>query len=97
MDGAEVTDLSTHIQEAHKRLDLHEGRITDTSRRLSDHDARITAVERDQAIFAERITTMVETLKDIKGTITWLNRSIIGGILMAIIAFIVKGGFNVGQ
>lgn len=92
-----MTDYATHIQEAHKRLDLHEGRLSDAHRRLSDHDARIMSVERDQAIFAERITTMVETLKDIKGTITWLNRTIIGGILMAALAFVVKGGFNVGQ
>lgn len=97
MDEPEVNDINTHIAEARKRLDMHDARISDAHRRLSDHDARIIAVERDQAIFAERINTMVETLKDIRGTITWLNRTIIGGILLAAIAFIVKGGFSVGM
>lgn len=100
MDDQAVTDFATHIQkigEAHKRLDVQEGRISDAHRRLSDHDGRIAAVERDQAIFVERINTMIESLKEIKGTITWLNRTIIGGILMAAVAFLISGGLNVGQ
>ena len=40
---------------------------------------------------------MIESLKEIKGTITWLNRTIIGGILMAAVAFLISGGLNVGQ
>ncbi len=32
---------------------------------------------------------------DIKGTLTWVSRLIIGGILAAVLAFMVKGGFNV--
>lgn len=89
-----------HIQkigEAYKRLDVQEDRIGETHRRLSDHESRIAAVERDQAIFAERINTIIESLKEIKGTITWLNRTLIGGILMAAVAFVISGGLNVGQ
>jgi len=32
---------------------------------------------------------------DIKGTLTWVSRLIIGGIIAALVAFMVKGGFNV--
>lgn len=100
MEDQEVTDLSMHIQkigDAHKRLDVHEGRIGVADRRLDAHDTRIAAVEKDSAIFVERLNTVIASLKEIKSTITWLNRTIIGGIVMAALAFIISGGLNVGQ
>lgn len=100
MEDQEVTDFSQHIHrigEAHKRLDVHEGRIVDAHKRIDTHDGRITAVEKEGAIFVERINTIIESLKEIKSTITWLNRTIIGGIVMAVVAFIISGGLNVGQ
>lgn len=100
MEREDVTDFSQHILrigEAHQRLDVHEGRIRMADQRLTAHDGRITAVEKDSAIFVERLNTVIASLKEIQSTITWLNRTIIGGILMAVVAFIISGGLNVGQ
>jgi hypothetical protein len=100
VDEPAVTDFALHIQkigEAHKRLDVNEGRIAEAHRRLSDHDGRIGALERDNAVFAERMNTVISSLAEIKSTITWLNRLVLGGILMAAVGFVISGGLNVGQ
>lgn len=70
--------------------------------------ARLTALEnwRQQADIAEvkrdgQLSNMKEKMDqvkadvtDIKGTLTWLNRLIIGGIIMGVIAFALTGGFK---
>lgn len=100
MERKDVTDISHHIERighAHNRLDAHEGRINDAHKRLTSHDGRIASVEKDHAIFVERINAVIEMQKEIKGIITWLNRTIMGGILMAVLAFVIAGGLNVGK
>ncbi|TWH28081.1 MULTISPECIES: hypothetical protein [unclassified Aminobacter] len=41
----------------------------------------------------ERFARVELSLQSVNGTLTWINRLIIGGIIMGIIAFMVKGGF----
>lgn len=96
----DVTDITHHIQrigDAHKRLDAHEGRITEAHTRLTTHEGRLAKIEKDNAVLIERIDYIIEGQKDIKGTISWLNRTIIGAILAAVMAFVIAGGLNVGN
>lgn len=95
-----VTDISQHIQridQAHNRLDAHEGRIKDAHDRLTAHEARIAKVEKDNAVLIQKIDFIIEGQKEFKGIVTWLNRTIIGAILAALVAFVIAGGLNVGQ
>lgn len=98
--GYEVTDITEQIQRidrAHSRLDAHEGRIKDAHDRLTASELRLAKIEKDNAVLIERIDFIIEGQKDIKGTISWLNRTIIGAILMAVMAFVIAGGLNVGK
>lgn len=81
-----MTDFSQHaaqLQQAHQRLDAHEGRIT----KLETH----TAVE---AVRSEHIQT---SLEKIEGGITWITRLVVGALILAAIGFAMNGGFNVGS
>lgn len=98
--GGQVTDFAQQIQridQAHARLDAQEGRTKDAHDRLTAHEIRLAKVEKDNAVLIQRIDYLIEGQKDIKGIITWLNRTIIGAILAALIAFVIAGGLNVGH
>jgi hypothetical protein len=47
-----------------------------------------------QALFNMRFTAVEEKLSSIGGTMTWIMRLVIGGLLLGVIAFLLKGGFN---
>lgn len=84
--GDQVTDLSVHLQridQAHSRLDLH--------------DNRLTKLETHTAVAAERAEHIQKSLDKIESGQTWLIRLIIGAIILAGVAFALKGGLNVGQ
>ena len=62
--------------------------------RLNSHDLRITALETRNAVDAVRWDNITVRLDKIEGTLTWLVRLIIGGLLMAIVGFALQGGFT---
>lgn len=80
----QVTDISAHIQridQAHQRLDIH--------------DNRLTKLETHTAVAAERAEHIQKSLDKIESGQSWLIRLIIGAIILAGIAFAMKGGLNV--
>ncbi len=86
-----MNDFDHHIQQlnaAHVRLDKHEGRLTQLETQTA------VAAERDRNI---QITLgeIKGGLGEIKGTISWITRLVIGGIVMGAVAFLIAGGFNV--
>lgn len=81
-----MTDFSQHVQQlqqAHLRLDAHDGRIT----KLETHTA----------VAAERSEHIQKSLDKLESGQSWVIRLILGGIVMAVLAFMLKGGFNVGS
>ena len=78
----EQGEQKARLQEAHRRLDRHEGRIG--------------KLETSAAVSDERYQNIEKSLKNIQSTSTWLVRLIIGSIVASIIAFIVSGGLNNG-
>lgn len=72
-------------------------RINEAHRRLDRHDGRIGQLETDRAVSKVQYDNIVKSLDKISGTMTWLNRLIVGSILTGIVAFIISGGLNVGQ
>lgn len=80
-----MTDISHHIQ-----------RIDQAHQRLDQHDNRLTKLETHTAVASERAEHIQKSLDKIESGQTWLIRIVIGAIVAAGLAIILKGGANVG-
>jgi len=80
----EVTDLNQHIQ-----------RIDHAHQRLDKHDSRLTSLETHTAVATERAANIKKSLDKIEGGQTWIIRLVIGAIVAAGLAILMKGGVNV--
>ncbi|MCA1492718.1 hemolysin XhlA family protein [Ensifer sp. NBAIM29] len=78
-----MTDLN-HLQ----------GRIDEAHQRLDKMGDRVTALEKDGAVTEVRMATIQQSLGKIESTTGWVLKIVLGGIITAIIAFIVRGGLN---
>ena len=81
-----MTDISLHLQ-----------RIDQAHQRLDTHDNRLTKLETHTAVAAERAEHIQKSLDKIESGQSWLIRLIVGAIILAGIAFAMKGGLNVVQ
>ena len=73
----------------------HHDQLLQVHRRLDVHDSRIVKLETQQAVAAERAENIQKSLDKIEDSIGWLIRLVIGGILAGIVAFLIRGGFDV--
>lgn len=55
-------------------------------------EEKISSLETRMAVAERDISAITNTLHKIDSNTTWIVRLLIGGILMGIIAFIIKGG-----
>ena len=55
------------------------------------NDEKWTAME---ARIDTRFSGIESSLKDVQGSLSWVTKLIIGGIIMAVVAFMVGGGFS---
>jgi len=79
-----VTELnlqSSRTEKAHDRLDVVE--------------SRVSKLELSDAVTNERMNSIQKSLGKIDSNTSWIMRLIISGIILAIMTFLVKGGFNV--
>lgn len=81
-----MTDpLSTHLAEGINRVNA----------RLDGHEQRLQAMEKSEAGMSVWRTNISEQLKAIQDGNRWILRTILGGIVIAVVGFLVSGGFNV--
>lgn len=80
-----MTDITQHalqrIDQAHQRLDKH--------------DTRLTSLETHTAVATERAENIKKSLDKIESGQSWIIRLVLGGLIMGVIAFLLKGGLNV--
>ncbi len=74
----------------------HTDQLLQVHRRLDAHDGRIRMLETQQAVSDERAASIKISLDEIRDGQRWLIRLVIGGIVAGVIAFLIRGGFNVG-
>ena len=43
----------------------------------------------------EKLDGVSSSVNEVKATLTWLNRILIGGIVLGIVGYMMRGGFNV--
>ncbi len=60
--------------------------------RLDGVESRLSAVETKNAVDEVHRTNVESRLSSIEDTLKWLLRLVIGGMLVAFVAFVVKGG-----
>lgn len=65
------------------------------TRRLSDIEERVRAVEVGAATTAAHNANVERRLSSIEDTLKWLVRLVVGGLIMALVAFLINGGFSV--
>lgn len=73
----------------------HIDQIGQAHRRLDGHDARLVKLEVQQKGEAVRAANIEQSLAEIRSDTRWLVRLIIGGIIAAIVAYALRGGFHV--
>ena len=64
-------------------------------RRLSAVESRLTNVETKNAVDEVHRENVEKRLSSIEDTLKWLVRLVIGALIMAALAFALKGGFSV--
>ncbi len=77
----ELNFQTSRTEKAHDRLDAVEGRVS--------------KLELSDAVTNERMNSIQKSLGKIDSNTSWIMRLIISGIILAIMTFLVKGGFNV--
>lgn len=80
-----MTDLTPH----------HADQIVQAHRRLDGHEARLAKLELHSAGEAVRSQNIEKSLSEIQDGIKWMTRIVVGGIVAALLAYILKGGLNV--
>lgn len=66
--------------------------MDDLERRVSDLEKRTTILEKDSAILGVEFLSVKGDLKDIKDSLNWVTRLIIGALILALVGFVVSGG-----
>lgn len=64
--------------------------------KVSTIERDVSTLKTEGAVEKERHTTVLGRLDKIDGHISWILRLIVGGIVLAILGYALKGGFNVG-
>jgi len=58
-------------------------------------DSRLNKLELQGAVESERYKQLTDRLDSIDGHLGWIFKSVLGGIIIAVVTFIVKGGLVV--
>lgn len=67
----------------------------DDNQRLSSLEGKVGNLETRVAVAESNIAEIRQTISGIKDNTTWILRLVIGGLVAAVIAFLVSGGFHV--
>lgn len=63
--------------------------------RISSLEGKVGNLETRMAVAESNIAEIRQDISGIKDNTTWILRLIVGGLVGAIIAFLISGGFNV--
>lgn len=69
--------------------------MNEPEKRIAEVEKQLTQIIIARAAEAVLLSNLDKRLASIEQSMIWLNRSVYGGIVLAILAFIVKGGLNI--
>jgi len=64
----------------------------DIEARVNDVEKRVSKIETTLAVESERYDQIVSRLSNIDGHLSWIFKLLVGGILGALLTFILRGG-----
>lgn len=67
----------------------------DEQQRITSLEGEVSNLKTRMAVAESNIAEIRQDIGGIKDNTTWILRLIIGGLVAAIIAFLISGGFNV--
>ena len=67
---------------------------TATDARMGNIENRLTEIEKSDAVSEVHHKNVETRLSSIEGTLVWLVRLIIGGLVLAVLGFAFSGGFT---
>lgn len=67
----------------------------DDNQRIITLEGKVGNLETRVAVAESNIAEIKKDIGGIKDNTTWILRLVIGGLVMAVIAFLISGGFNV--
>ncbi len=59
-------------------------------------EVRVSSLETNHAVYSVHMTNLEKSLTEIKNTLTWLARLVLGALLLAFVSFIINGGISIG-
>lgn len=78
-----------------------DGRLSKVETKLQDIDTRLAKSEQVEAVAAVHRENMEKNMEDLKtgderiqNNLTWVVRTVLGGILLAIVSFVMNGGLQ---
>ena len=69
---------------------------SDADRRFAEFAARLSVLETAHAVDTVHRTNIEKRLAGIEDTLRWLVRIVVGAIVVAVIGYALKGGFQIG-
>ena len=67
----------------------------DDNQRITSLESKVGYLETRVAVAESNIAEIRQDIAGIKDNTTWILRLIIGGLIAAVVAFLIGGGFNV--
>ena len=67
----------------------------DDNQRIITLEGKVGSLETRVAVAESNIAEIKKDIGGIKDNTTWILRLVIGGLVMAVIAFLISGGFSV--
>lgn len=90
--------IRTRVNALEHTATLHEQRMTALENWRTHSDIYDARREEQMSSFRVSIdkdlTSLKEDISSLAGTLQWITRLLIGGILLGIVAFLMKGGFT---
>lgn len=81
------------IKDLFQRVSLLERDYPPLRSKVDHHEGLISAIQMKDAVNDVHNKNIIARLDKIEGTLVWLNRIVLGGIIAGIVTFVISGGF----
>lgn len=81
------------VKDLFQRVALIERDLPSLRNKIDQHEGLISAMQMKDAVNDVHNKNIIMRLDKIEGTLVWLNRIVLGGIIAGIVTFLISGGF----
>lgn len=92
-EAMETADLRSRVVALEQGSQNREARLAAVEAWRTQRDIESARHDERWSHMEKRLDGIEKDIGSIQGTLTWIMRIVIGGILMGVVAFLIKGGF----